>query len=287
MRILILGHRGNLGSQWEKFLLLQPGIELSTIDREDLDITQTAEFNSRLAAINPEIIINTVAYNAVDQCETVEGWEMAKKLNGQILGGLADFCLQHQATLIHYSTDYVFSGNKPGGYLEGDIPDPISNYGRSKLLGEQEVLGRASAGLKYYLIRTSKLFGPCGSGLAKPSFFDIMRRLAADGGELKVVDGETSCFTYTPDLVKSSWQLAITNQPWGIYHLVNSHPATWLEGARTLFDLLGQKVAITPVNPGDWPRPAQRPKASVLLNTKVEKLRDYQEALIEYLNINK
>ncbi|HNX11292.1 MAG TPA: NAD(P)-dependent oxidoreductase, partial [bacterium] len=281
------GNRGNLGSQWEKLLISDLGVELTGWDRDSLDMLDFPQLLIKLNDLHPEVVINTVAYNTVDKCEE-DDYALAQRLNGELVGVLAEWALKNQAVFFHYSTDYVFSGENKEGYGEETTPDPINNYGRSKLLGEKELLAREALGLKYYLIRTSKLFGPQGkSEMAKPSFFAIMRRLADEQPELKVVDGELSCFTYTPDLAVASWRLFTGQLPFGIYHLVNSGPATWLQGAKTLFKLLNREVPITPVRPEDLKRLAARPKASVLLNTKVAQLRHYSEALKEYLLLNR
>jgi len=188
--------------------------------------------------------------------------------------------------LVNYSTDYIFSGKCKKGYKETDTPDPINNYGRSKLLGEQEIIKLSGKGLKWYLVRPSKLFGPKGnSDLVKPSFFDIMLKLGKEKDELKVVDEETSCFTFTIDLAKATKELVESDKGYGIYHITNSSPATWYGAVKELFDMAGiTNVKVIPVKGDEFPRPARRPKYSILLSTKLQPLRDYREALKEYLN---
>jgi dTDP-4-dehydrorhamnose reductase len=152
-------------------------------------------------------------------------------------------------------------------------------------LGEKELAKRGEKGLKYYLIRTSKLFGPQGeSDLAKPSFFDTMIKLGREKEELKVVDSEKSCFTYTPDLAKATGEIIDSNLGFGIYHLINNGPATWYEAAQELFSLLRSSPRIIPVSSDEFPRPARRPEYSILLNNKFRSLRDWRQALKEYLD---
>jgi dTDP-4-dehydrorhamnose reductase len=189
---------------------------------------------------------------------------------------------------MHYSSDYVFSGTaETSSFTEEATPNPINKYGESKFLGEQEVIKQTKQGLKYYLIRTSKLFGPRGlSPAAKASFFEIMLGLAASKPELTVVNEELSCFTYTPDLAEASRRLWELEVPYGIYHIVNEGECTWYDGVLALLRHKNISVAVRPVRSENLVRPARRPKFSVLRNTKLKKLRQWQIALAEYLDTN-
>jgi len=284
MLILILGGRGNLGSQLVKVLVAD--YQVLAWDKEDLDVLDFSLLRSQLLAARPEVIINTVAYNAVDKCEDKSEYGTALKLNRDLPGVLADIALELEAVLVHYSSDYVFNGTEDKReFLETDTPNPLDKYGESKFLGEREVLRRGSQGLKYYLIRTSKLFGPPGSSpTAKASFFDIMLDLAQNKKELTIVKEELSCFTYTLDLARSTERLIASDALFGIYHLVNEGPCTWYDGAVELFKLKKIKVAIRPIRSENLARPARRPKFSVLKNTRARRLRNWREALKEYLN---
>ncbi len=284
MTILILGGQGNLGTQLTKVFNDNDFATVSW-DKEDFDALDFPLLKEKIAELKPEVIINTIAYNAVDKCENKEDYELALKLNRDLPGVLANIALELKLILIHYSTDYVFSGvEEKQEFFEEDTPNPINKYGESKFLGEQEVLKREDKGLKYYLIRTSKLFGPQGkSKLAKPSFFDIMLNLAQNKEELTVVNEELSCFTYTPDLALATKKLLATKQEFGIYHLTNTGPVTWHEGVVELLRLKKIKVNVRAIRSEDLARLARRPKFSVLNNTKVNKLRSWKEALKEYI----
>jgi len=276
-KILIIGAQGMLGQELLKIFPQAVGW-----DREEIDITDEKQVKQKISDLKPAVVINAAAYNAVDACGQDAEFELAKKINGYALGYLADVCLTLNATLVHYSTNYVFAGDKKDGYQESEPPNPVNKYGQSKLLGEREILRRSN--LKYYLIRTSKLFGAKGkSTMAKENFFAQMLRLSTKQIELRVVDDELSNFTYAPDLVQATNILWQESHASGIYHLVNANPRTWYEGARALFDILGKKVKLIPVAANEFPRPAKRPKYGTLLNTKFPKLRDYEEALEEYL----
>ncbi len=284
MSILILGAAGNLGGQLK---LVLKDKSVICWDRADFDFLDFGELNKNLNSIQPEIVINCAAYNAVDKCETEESEAtLAWSLNRDLPANLADYCLSKSIPLIHYSTDYVFGagGLVAGAYNETDKPNPINLYGQTKYAGEQEIARRALKGLKYYLIRTSKLFGPRGDNpQAKPSFFDLMLDLATKNNELKVVDGEVSCFTYTRDLASATLSLIEESVPFGIYHLTNSGQATWYQGVKYLFDLADIKTPLVAIKPEDWPRPAKRPDFSALANNRRPMMRTWQAALAEYL----
>lgn len=283
MKIIVLGAKGNLGKQMSEILALD--YQVFSFDRDDFDVREEGALVSIFSEIRPDIVVNCVAYNAVDRCENKEDYQDALVLNRDLPATLGRLALEYGFLLVHYSTDYVFSGlETKREFSEDDTPNPINKYGESKFLGEVEINKLASAGLQYYIIRTSKLFGPKNDNPdAKPSFFDIMLKLREEKDELTVVSEELSCFTYTPDLAAASARLMIARPPEGIYHIVNEGPATWYEAATTLFDLAKKEVVIRPIRSENLARPARRPKFSILQNNKVKKLRPYQEALKDYL----
>ena len=281
-KILILGAKGNLGRQLRK--VFTAGNEIISWDRGEIDISDRELILKKIADLKPELVINAAAYNAVDKCEiSDEEYDLAKKVNIDGPKFLAEACLKIGATLIHYSTDYVFEGAEKSGYKETDEPRPINRYGKTKFHGEKRILELSGSGLKWYLIRTSKLFGPKGeSEITKPSFFDIMIEQSKIKPSLEAVDEELSCFTYAPDLAGATRELVDKNYGYGIYHLINGGVGTWYEAAVELFKITGRDVKVTAVKSDDFPRPAKRPKYSILLNTKFPELRDYREALKEY-----
>jgi dTDP-4-dehydrorhamnose reductase len=283
MKIIILGGLGNLGSQLAQ--TLERDHEMFGFDRADFDVLDETALLETIKKIEPEILINCVAYNAVDNCEDKTLYETALALNCDLPARLARLALRFNFLLIHYSSDYVFSGlETKKEFSENDTPNPLNKYGESKFLGEREILKQAENGLKYYLIRTSKLFGPQGgSPQAKPSFFDIMLSLSQDKKELTVVNEELSCFTYTPDLAAATARLISSKAVYGIYHLINEGAVTWYDGALELFQFLKREIVVRPIRSEDLARPARRPKFSVLVNNKVKKMRPYSDALREYL----
>jgi len=282
-RILILGAKGNLGQELVK--AFTPGNNIIAWDRGEIDITDRELILKKIADLKPELVINAAAYNEVDKCEAEdEAYELAKKVNIDGPKFLAEACLKLGAVLVHYSTDYVFDGKKKRGYNETDEPRPVNRYGKTKFHGEKRILELSGFGLKWYLIRTSKLFGPrAESKMAKASFFDIMLEQGRNKPSLEVVDEELSCFTHTSDLARATRDLLDGGHGYGIYHLTNSGFCTWHEAAVELFKLAGIEIKIKPVSSEKLIRPAKRPKYSVLLNTKLSPMRDYREALKEYL----
>ncbi len=314
-KILILGAKGMLGQELVRIFKKDSGYKVLAWDQADLDITSEVAVYRKIKVVAPAIIINAAAYNAVDKCEeSKKEFTLAKKINGLAPGYLAKTAKKIGAILIHYSTDYVFDGNpdipEPTGcthscgscglhkdfvpqigFTEDAKPNPISNYGQSKLMGEKEIAKNTK---KYYLIRTSKLFGkPAQVDGAKKSFFDVMLELGKKNKEIKVVDEEISCFTYAPDLAKKTKEILESQKPFGIYHVVNSEPCTWYEATLELYRQASAqggsvpvgkiKTKVVPVSSAEFPRPAKRPAYSVLLNTKLNPLRDWKEALREYL----
>ncbi len=282
VKVLILGSKGMLGQELLRVYREDPGYETVGWDAEDIDLVDFGMAEEKIRAYAPEIIVNAVAYNAVDLCEeSTEEFKKAMTLNAEMPGFLARLAREMDATLVQYSSDYVFDGMNEDGYAEDALPNPISNYGRSKWAGEKQV---ASQGGKYYIIRLSKLFGkPATSAVGKKSFFEKMLELSETKKELQAVDDELSCFTYAPDLAVATKVLVQHAIPYGIYHLVNENPATWYEAAQELFKLAKKDVTVKPVSSDAFPRPAKRPHCSTLRNTKFIPFRPYTEALEEFL----
>lgn len=280
-KVLILGAKGVLGQALVREFRLT-GCELSAWDIDEIDLSESEAALAKIVEFGPDVIINAVAYNAVDDCELDdEEYRKALILNRDVPGYLARFAAEKGIVFVHYSTDYVFDGMAEGGYPEDAVPNPISHYGASKYEGEQAVL---AAGGTAYLIRLSKLFGePAVSKLGKRSFFEIMLAKGKTEPDVQVVDDEKSCFTYAPDLALATRELIEAKAAPGIYHLPNEGGVTWFQAALELFRKAGFKVEVVPVASQKFPRPAKRPHSSVLINTKRPKQRPYTEALTEFL----
>lgn len=286
MKILLLGSDGLLGSELKKAFSKEH--DLTAFVRKDLDITKKRAVVKKIQELKPDIIINAAAYTQVDDAENNKA--LAKWVNGYALGYLAKAANKVGAMLVHYSTDYVFGGDRQGGYFEDDAPacKPPSVYGQSKLLGEQELIKNTD---NYYLIRTSWVFGAYGK-----NFVDTIIRLAGERDELRVVRDQHGSPTYAKDLAIATQELVETKMPRGIYHLTNAGTTNWYEYAKTIIGEYGRLQnwgskefpRIIPVTSKEFPTAAKRPEFSILNNTKFPPLRPWREALEEYLNsINK
>jgi len=275
-KILILGAKGMLGSD-----LMKEFEDIKPIgwDIEDIDITDEKDVKKKIGSIKPQVIINAAAYTNVDNCEINK--DLAMKVNGYAVGLLAQISKETQAILVHYSTDYVFSGDKKEGYKEDDKPGPTLNiYGESKLLGERLLRKNAN---KYYLIRTSWLYGKNGK-----NFVNTILKLSCERDIIKVVCDQYGRPTYTVDLVRRTNWILGKSLPFGIYHITNRGRCSWYEFAK---EIIANKyegkegyAKVTPVKTQEFPRPAKRPRYSELLNTKLPKMRHWREALKEYLS---
>jgi len=276
MKVLIIGAKGMLGQELAKVFADQ---NLSLWDKEDIDISDFDQVKNKIAVLRPDIIINSAAYNAVDDCET--NYDLALKVNAQGSGNLAQAAQNIGAIFIHYSTDYVFDGLKKQGYTENDQPSPISKYGQSKFEGEKQALANCD---KSYIIRLSRLFGqPAATLGAKKSFVDIMQQIAQEKKEIQVVNEEVSNPTYAPDLARQTRKILEGEYLPGIYHITNQGACTWHELAQEIFKILNKEIKVLPVSTKTFPRPAARPAFSSLINTKLPQMRPWPQALEEYL----
>ncbi len=275
-KIVILGANGMLGHA-----LLHAFKDKNPIGlrHSDLDITQRAAVIKKISELQPSVIINAAAYTKVDDCETNQ--VVANKVNGEAPGFLAEAAKAVNATLVQYSTDYVFSGQNSAGYAEDSEPgQPVNAYGASKLLGEKNIVQQVDAQWSnYYIIRTSWLFGNDG-----PNFVDTMLKLGLTKPVLKVVNDQHGSPTYTNDLAVATRSILDQQLPAGIYHATNSGDCTWYEFAQEIFRLAQLSVVVEPCSSLEFPRPAKRPAFSMLRNTKISALPTWQQALATYLS---
>jgi dTDP-4-dehydrorhamnose reductase len=257
-RILILGAFGMLGHA------LQIVFPEAILKGSDLDITDETAITKFIQNLHSSIVINAAGYTDVDGCE--ENRDLAFTVNGESLEYISRACNEVGATLVHYSTDYIFNGSKKE-YVENDIPDPINIYGESKLLGEKNVMKNME---NYRIIRTSGLFGESGK-----NFVDTILTLSTQLPEVKVVKDQITKPTYTIDLAKKTLEIISLNS--GIYHITNGGTCTWYEFAN---EFISNAV---PCTTAEFPRKAKRPQHAVLTNAKTTQLRHWKQALNEYL----
>ncbi len=286
-KVLIIGAQGMLGQELVRVFSADLRYEVHGWDKDEIDVTDFVSAEEQIRALGPSIILNAVAYNAVDACEeNDEEYAKAMLLNADAPKFLAGLSRDIGAIFVHYSTDYVFGGSEAGennkqGFDESIEPIPVCRYAVSKREGEKQV---QAVGGKHYIIRLSKLFGkPALSAAGKKSFFDVMLVAGKTKTQVSVVDDEMSCFTYAPDLAQASKELVESSDAYGVYHLINESPVTWFEGVKELYKQAGIATEVIPVTSDAFPRPAKRPTFSVLRNTKRPLLRSYEKALKEFL----
>jgi dTDP-4-dehydrorhamnose reductase len=254
VRILVTGAGGQLGRALPRALA---GHDVTPLTHAQLDILKPDELRDALRAHRPELLVNAAAWNAVDAAEKQP--DAAFALNERGPRHLADATAAAGATLVHVSSDYVFDGEAAAPYDEHAQPRPASAYGKSKLAGEEAV--RAGNPF-HYVVRTAWLYAARGS-----NFPLTMLELAKQGG-VRVVNDQTGSPTYAPHLAAAIARLVEARAPFGTYHLAGSGAATWYELTVALFDRMSLKAPVTPVSTAEFPRPAPRPRYSVLATSR-------------------
>ncbi len=272
MKILLTGVNGQVGRALQKSLAAHTVI---AVDRAKLDLSQPDQIQQCVRSIQPQLIIHPAAYTAVDQAETEPA--LAHAVNAIAPQCLAEEAARIGAGMVHFSTDYVYDGQKEGAYLESDAVHPLSQYGRTKLAGEQAV---QAVGLPHLILRTSWVYSADGS-----NFLKTMLRLFATREVLNVVDDQYGAPTSSDTIATAVAQLVMrwhqqdADQS-GIYHLVNQGATSWYgfaneikqqylqhRSSRQWPDLRLQQL--NPIPSDAYPTPAKRPKNSTLSTEKL------------------
>jgi dTDP-4-dehydrorhamnose reductase len=280
MKIAIIGADGQLGYDLCRVIDKSEQIPLTI---KDIDITDANQCEAVLSKYSPNIVINTAAYNKVDEAE--QDQNAANLINADGAKNIARVCKKLSAVMVHFSTDYVYDGAKKTPYVEADIPDPRSVYGKSKLTGESLV--RENTG-KYFIVRTAGLFGVAGCmGKGGGNFVEAILKKAKTGEELKVVEDEIFSPTYTVDLAKKLNEL-IRTEHFGLYHMTNAGQCSWYEFAEKILEYSRLKTKLVRIKVAELKALAPRPKYSVLDNYNLRKIglkdmRSWPEALKDYL----
>jgi len=271
MKILLLGKNGQVGHELQRTLL--PLGRLTSKGRGEVDLVDLDRLGETIRTEAPDIIVNAAAYTAVDRAEEDE--DTANKVNAAAVGLMAEYAADTNALLVHYSTDYVFDGEKAGAYTESDATNPQSAYGRSKLAGEEAIL---RSGCKAFIFRTSWVFSSHGGNFVK-----TIIRLANERDTLGIVADQIGAPT-SAELIADVTGLAIAACKsgaisTGVYHLAASGEVSWHGLASHIVNSLHEnnngvklKVAdIRPITTDDYPLPAKRPKNSRLGTSKLSK----------------
>ncbi|QBQ98364.1 dTDP-4-dehydrorhamnose reductase [Paraburkholderia pallida] len=270
--ILVTGVNGQVG--FELLRSLQGLGRVIGLDRAALDLSDLDRVREVVRATKPSIIVNPAAYTAVDKAESDEA--MARRLNAETPGVLAEEAAKCGATLIHYSTDYVFDGTKDAPYAEDDATNPQNVYGRTKLEGEQ---GIAASGCAYLVLRTSWVYGRRGK-----NFLLTMLKLGAERPELRVVADQVGAPTWSRTIATATAHIAAQglaarrdgNAQWwhersGVFNLTAAGATSWHGFTQAILGIaMGDKAPnVLPIPASDYPVPAKRPANSRLAGDKL------------------
>ena len=269
MKILVAGSKGMLGQDLCPILEDMGAFVIET-DVDTLDITNAEQVKQVLTDVHPDVVVHCAAYTNVDKAE--EDLQTAELINVTGTENIAETCGKLGITLVYISTDYVFDGTNVEPYTPEDKPDPINNYGLTKYEGEEAVRSLCE---KHYIARTSWLYGHHGK-----NFVETMISLA-DRAEVKVVDDQIGCPTWTVELANGIVNL-IKNQKYGTYHVCGGGKTTWYGFAKEVFNQMKIDANLKSCTTNEFPRPAKRPHYSVMNNSGL--CRDWKLALRDYLN---
>ncbi len=276
-KVLVVGAGGMLATAVES--AFRPVFEVTALTKAQLDITDRDAVFRAMDSVKPDVLINTAAYTNADECEKKQ--DIAIQTNGTAVGYLAQAAKALDARVIHISTDYIFDGEKQGRYREEDKPNPLSVYGRSKLLGEQELVRFTD---NYIIIRTQWMFGE-----NRDNFVGTILKLAREKDELMVVDDQYGSPTYTKDVAAIiKWFVGHNRVKARVFHFSNEGIVSRFGFAQEILKLAGVKTRLVPVATSAFPRPAQRPHNTALDKAKIRRvtgasIRPWQEALYEYM----
>ena len=279
MRVLLIGYRGQLGSDL-RTAFAEEDLVLTT--QEQLRVEDATQVNDFVARARPELILNCAAFHRVDDCE--DSAERAFEVNVFGVRNLALAAARVGAVLVHFSTDYVFDGPRRTPYAESDLPCPKCQYGVSKLAGEFLL---QSMWPKHFIFRVSGLYGYAGSREKGTNFVELMIGLARQGKPIRVVNDQVLTPTSTMDVARAVRLLADT-ECYGLYHLTNAGECSWHEFAQAIFEDAKLQPALTAVASDAFPTRAKRPNYSVLDNRKLREngfpdLPHWREALTSYI----
>jgi dTDP-4-dehydrorhamnose reductase len=253
MRLLVTGGAGMLG-QAVAATATRLGHDVIALSRAELDVTDGDHVRRVIAAAEPRAVVNCAAWTDVDGAETAEA--AATAVNGAGAGNVARAAAETAARLVHVSTDYVFDGTKTEPWIESDPVGPIGAYGRSKLVGEEQV---AATDGEHAIVRSAWLFGAGGR-----NFVDTMLALGDERDEVSVVTDQVGSPTWTGHLAEALVELAERRGDVGIFHIASAGACSWYELAVEVFDRAGVRCRVLPTTAERFARAAPRPAYSVL-----------------------
>ncbi len=283
MKIAIIGGNGQLGTDLTE--ILSKKNEVIPLSHSDIEITDSNSIKNVLESIRPDLLINTAAYHVVPEAEKFP--EKAFLVNGAAALYLARACQDSNIRFLHYSTDYVFDGEKKAPYTETDTPNPLNVYANTKLSGEYFALNNCD---KTYVIRVSGIYGKVPSRVKGGNFVSTMIKLASEKPEVRVVNDEILTPTPTKEIAITTSDL-IQKDTFGLYHMSCAGEVSWYEFAKTIWDTLKLQTPLYPASVKDFPLVVKRPFYSVLDNKKltaagVITLPGWKEGLQQFLTEN-
>lgn len=279
-KVLLIGADGMLGGELRE--RLEKKYEVTGTTLQTLDITDREAVLTKAKEVKPYYIINCAAYTNVDGCEV--NYDLANSVNGLAVANIAEAAKENDSTFIHISTDYVFDGKLDIEkiYTEDMTPNPISAYGKTKLVGEENA---AKAG-KYYILRTAWLYG-----LGGKNFVKTMLKLSETHDTLNVVCDQHGSPTSTTTLCEIIEGIMEKEPAYGVYHSTNEGFTTWYDFTRKIFELANRKTVVNPVTSEEYkvlnPASTDRPKNSMLSKEKLKATgivpSNWEDALANYL----
>ena len=285
VRALLLGPNGQLGSELRR---AHAGsgetVDLIPLGRDKLDVAARGAVERVLGGLDFDVLVNCAAYTAVDDAENDAA--VAFAVNAHAVRAMARVCARKGARLLHVSTDYVFGGNRAlrRPLREDDAIAPVNVYGVSKAKGETLACGESE---DVVIVRVAALFGEAGAGGMGGNFVETVIRSGKETGTLRVVDDQTVSPTAASDAARVVMRMLTQGCEPGLYHVVNTGPATWFDFACEIVRRCGIEAAAVPCASGEYPTRAARPRYSVLDNTRVSAafgaMPVWQDALGRYL----
>lgn len=281
MKVLLIGANGQLGTDMNR-VFRDAGDTVFPYVHAQLDVCSEDSVARVLDETQPDLVLNTAAYHRVEECEKKS--DLAFQVNGTAPMQLAIACQKAGATLVHFSTDYVFGGyakNTP--YEESDRPAPLNVYGASKALGEFLIPDYTD---RYFVLRVCGLYGTAGSSGKGGNFVETMLKKGMAGDNIRVVDDQVLTPTYTVDLAEAVRKLVLTEK-YGLYHLTSEGECSWFDFTRHIFASAGIQAKLSPVKSTEFASPVKRPSYSVLSKAKARavgvSLPSWRDALPRYL----
>lgn len=278
MKVLVTGVKGQLGFDVIK-CLNDRNIDNIGADIEEFDITDKEATREFIIKSKADVVIHCSAYTAVDRAEDEK--EICKKVNVDGVKNISDVCKEINAKMVYISTDYVFPGVGEDFYEVDDQTAPLSQYGKTKLQGEEVIKSLLD---KYFIVRISWVFGVNGNNFVK-----TMLRLGKERDEINVVADQFGSPTYTADLAPLLCDMIMTEK-YGTYHATNEGVCSWADFTEEIFKVAGYKTRVNHITTEEYPTKAVRPKNSRLSKEKLEesgfhRLPDWKDAVRRYIKI--